>query len=103
MRARVAHGLLILVGLLIVLYPLTIAARPQVSCRGVEMHPGDTCAKAENGGVQTYEQRAATASEAKPIIIGVGLFVMGFGSVLLVGEMRKRRNSTQSQTAPAVE
>jgi hypothetical protein len=91
MRARIAHCVLIAVGLLLFLYPLTVGATPNVSCRGVEMHPGDSCAKADNSGFQTYEERARTASEAKPIILGVGLLVVGFGTFLLLSDLRLRR------------
>lgn len=89
-RARIAHVVLGVVGLLIFLYPLTVGASPQISCRGVVMHPGDSCPKAQNGGVQTYEQRAHTVSESRPIVAGVGLLVAGFGAWLLVADLRRR-------------
>ena len=83
---------LILVGLLIVLYPLTVGAHPSVSCRGVPMRPGDSCAKVDDAGVQTYEQRARTAEQARPVILVVGLLVTGFGVSLLRSELRPRRD-----------
>jgi hypothetical protein len=88
-RARLAHAALILVGLLVFLYPLTVGASPRISCRGVQMHPGDSCVKAQDGGVQTYEQRARTANQAKPVVLGVGLLVAGFGTLLLVADVRR--------------
>jgi hypothetical protein len=91
MRVRIAHGILILVGLVIFLYPLTAGASPRITCRGVEMHSGDSCAKVQNAGVQTYEQRLRTAREARPVILGVGLLVMGFGTFLLVSDLRRPR------------
>ena len=33
---------LAMLGLLVALYPLTVGASPEVSCRGVVMRPGDT-------------------------------------------------------------
>lgn len=90
---RVAHALLILAGLLIFAYPLTVGASPTLSCRGVPMGPGDTCSKAANAGVQTYEQRMRTARQAKPVIIGVGLLVAAFGTALLVADLRRPRSS----------
>jgi hypothetical protein len=90
-RARLAHAALILVGLLTVLYPLTVGATPVVSCRGVVMRPGDTCAKAGDEAVQTYEQRVQAADAAKPVIVGVGLLVAGFGTFLLVNAVRRDR------------
>lgn len=89
-RTRIAHSLLIVIGLVIVAYPLTFGATPTISCRGVQMRPGDTCAKAQNGGVQTYEQRYRTENQAKPVIVGVGLLVMAFGTSLLVADVRRR-------------
>jgi len=91
MRARVAHAAVVLAGLVILLYPLTIGSHPRVVCRGVEMHAGQSCPKAGSAGVQTYEQRLRTANEAKPVIAGVGLLVTVFGAVLLRNETRTRR------------
>ena len=88
-RARIAHAVVIVVGLLILAYPVTLGASTDVSCRGVAMGPGDSCAKSDGSGVQTYEQRASARRQATPIIFGVGLVVTAFGVVLLVGELRR--------------
>ena len=99
MKTRVAHGVLIAIGLIIFLFPLTVGANPTISCRGVEMHPGDTCAKAQGGGVQTYEQRYRTASRAKPVIVSVGVLVIAFATYLLVADLRRPpRDSELSRT-----
>lgn len=90
---RVAHALLIMAGLLVFAYPLTLGATPSISCRGVPMGPGDTCSKAANAGVQTYEQRERTARQAKPVIVGVGLLVAAFGTTLLVADVGRARRS----------
>jgi hypothetical protein len=87
----VAHAVLIVVGLVLLLYPLTVGASPDISCRGVVMRPGDTCAKADNSGTQSYEQRAATARQARPVVFGLGLLVTAFGTSLLVTDLRRRR------------
>jgi hypothetical protein len=89
--ALVAHLLVILVGLLVLAYPFTFGASPDVSCRGAVMRPGDTCAKAGDKGSQTYEQRANDARNARPVIAVGGLLVAGFGVVLLRGELRRPR------------
>lgn len=86
-----AHLLVILVGLVILAYPFTFGASPDVSCRGTAMRPGDTCAKAGDNGSQTYEQRANDARNARPVIAVGGLLVAGFGAVLLRGELRRPR------------
>ncbi len=88
-----AHILLILAGLLVVAYPLTIGATSSVACRGVVMHAGDVCPKADNSGVQTYEQRAADGRNARPVILVVGLLVVGFGTSLLATELRRSRTA----------
>ena len=88
---RVAHAVVVLVGLLIVTYPLTFGAAADVTCRGVVMRPGDRCVKADGVDVQTYEQRAAARRQATPVIIGIGLVVTAFGTVLLVNEIRRPR------------
>jgi hypothetical protein len=78
------------VGLLVLLYPLTLGAHPRVSCRGVVITAGQACPKADHSGVQTYEQRLRTANQAKPVIAGVGLLVTVFGAVLLAADVRDR-------------
>lgn len=88
---RAAHTAVVLVGLLVLLYPLTLGAHPRVTCRGVQITAGQACTKADNSGVQTYEQRLRTANQAKPVIIGIGLLVAVFGAVLLAGDVRTRR------------
>ncbi len=86
-----AHALVVLVGLLVLAYPFTLGASPDVTCRGVTMQPGDLCAKAGDLGTQSYEQRARDLRNARPIIAVGGLLVAGFGAVLLRGELRRRR------------
>jgi hypothetical protein len=89
-RRLVAQVALIVVGLVIVLYPLTLGADDGLVCRGVAMHPGDVCAKAGGAGVQTYEQRVGASRGSRPIIIGVGVLVIAFGTGLLVTERRRK-------------
>ena len=90
MRRLVAHVALIVAGLVLVLYPLTLGADDGLVCRGVPMRPGDACAKAGGVGVQTYEQRAGVSRSSRPIIIGIGVIVIAFGTGLLVTERRRR-------------
>lgn len=97
--SRLAHVVLTCVGLAIVLYSLTLGATPTISCRGVELRPGQVCAKADNSGVQTYEQRRRTALSARPVVVGVGLLVTGFGVALLTADLGASRRSGP----PAVE
>lgn len=87
---RLAHLLLAVAGLLVALYPLTLGANSTVSCRGVEMRPGQTCAKADGRATQSYEDRATAARNATPVIVGVGLLVAVFGTALFVADLRAR-------------
>lgn len=89
MRSRILNGAWVVVGLLIVLYPLTVGGGAPITCRGVTMGPGDRCAKADGSAVQTYEQRLATRRAAAPVVVGVGLIVAGFGTALLLAERRR--------------
>jgi hypothetical protein len=93
---RLAHLLLAIAGLLIALYPFTIGADSTPTCRGVEMAPGGTCSKADGSAEQTYEQRRATARDAAPVIVGVGLLVAAFGTGLLVADVRRNRQRSGS-------
>jgi hypothetical protein len=90
-RGHVAQVALIVAGLLIALYPVTLGASPSLACRGVPMGPGQQCAKADGSAAQTYEDRLRTANSARPVIAVVGLSVAGFGVALLAG--RRRRQS----------
>ncbi|HEY5821027.1 MAG TPA: hypothetical protein VIT20_03560 [Propionibacteriaceae bacterium] len=92
-RSRIAHVVMIVLGLLVLTYPWTFGAASAVSCRGAVMQPGDTCSKADNSGVQTYEQRAADRANATPVIVVVGLLVSGFGTSLLVTDVRRSRRT----------
>ena len=89
---RLAHLLLAIAGLLVAIYPFTLGAGATPTCRGVAMHPGETCAKADGSAEQTYEERLATAHDAAPVIVGVGLLVAGFGTALLVADVRRGRD-----------
>jgi hypothetical protein len=64
------------------------------------MGPGDTCAKAGGEDVQTYEQRVQAADAAKPVILGLGLLVAGFGTVLFVSAVRRARPRTGERVSP---
>jgi hypothetical protein len=88
---RLAHLLLAVAGLLVALYPVTLGRSPSVTCRGVELQPGATCAKADGSAVQTFEDRAAAAGDAAPVILGVGLLVAVFGTGLPLGRAHHER------------
>jgi hypothetical protein len=92
-RRTVANLVLVVAGLLIMVYPLTVGAASELSCRGVVMQPGDACAKADGSSSQTYEQRARARRNAVPIIMVVGLGVAGFGLTLLIMERRRPQRS----------
>ena len=83
-RLRLAAQIaLVLAGVLIVLYPFTVGAAPGLMCRDQVLQPGQVCAKADGSQVQSYESRAAAAAAATPVLVGLGLLVIGFGSYLL--------------------
>ena len=90
-RAVAAHVVVVLLGLLVLAYPLTLGASPDVTCRGVPLQPGGSCLKADGSGSQTYEQRARDLRNARPVIAVGGALVAAFGTTLLVGELRRRR------------
>ena len=86
---RAAHAALALVGLLAVVWTLTIGAHPQITCRGEVMGPGDVCVNADGGRQQTYEERYAAAQSARPVVGVVGGAVAAFGIALLLMERRR--------------
>ncbi len=89
-RARVAHLLVVLAGLVAIVYGLAFADSATPTCRGVPMGPGSVCAKADGSAGQTYAQRVATRRTARPVVIGVGVVVTGFGALLLTADRRRR-------------
>jgi len=88
-RSRILNIALVVLGLLTVLYPLTVGPAAPITCRGVVMAPGDRCAKADGSAVQTYEQRDAARRMAAPVLVGVGLLVAAFGTALLLTQRRQ--------------
>lgn len=88
--ARLAHVLLLVAGLAVVAYAVTLGGSPEIRCRGAVMTPGSVCVKADGSEGQTYEQRLATRRSAQPVVAGVGVLVAGFGATLLVGDLRRR-------------
>jgi hypothetical protein len=90
LAVRLGHLLVVLVGLALLAYPFTLGASTALTCRGEPMRPGSVCLKADGSAGQTYEQRLATRRSARPVLVGVGLLVTGFGAALLVGDLRRR-------------
>ncbi|MGJ6980984.1 hypothetical protein ACSDQ9_10730 [Aestuariimicrobium soli] len=90
------NAALVALGLAAVVVGLLVVGRGPVTCRGVEMKPGDVCVKSSFTDVtseqtQSYEQRRASANASRPSVIGAGVAVAAFGGVLLAAELRRRR------------
>jgi hypothetical protein len=97
----VLHATLVVIGLAAIAVGVLVVGRGPVTCRGVEMHPGDTCMKStytstSSDQVQTYEQRQAAARASRPSVIGAGVAVTAFGGVLWAAEVRQRRTGGRS-------
>ncbi len=86
-----AHLALMLAGLAAVLWALTLAASPVITCRDAVMRRGDVCANAAGTATQTYEERLATSQQARPVVAGVGTLVAAFGGYLAAQDLRRRR------------
>lgn len=85
---RWLNSAILALGLGIALWGLLWLANGKVSCRGVEMHPGDVCTKSSftdlsSTETQTYEQRRRSMRQSQPTVIGSGLAVAAFGGWLL--------------------
>ncbi|MDN5571248.1 MAG: hypothetical protein L0G22_08355 [Propionibacteriaceae bacterium] len=90
---QLAHAALALAGVLAVVWALTLAVDPVITCRESVMRPGDVCAHSGGGRSQTYEERFEAAQQARPVVGGVGALVAVFGAGLLVAE--RRRSATR--------
>lgn len=99
MRTRVAHVLLIVVGLVAVAYALSLGSATDLRCRDAVMTPGSVCVKADGSAGQTYEQRLATRRSARPVVAGVGVLVAVFGAGLLVSDVRRSRPGSSVEHA----
>ncbi|MFV0451839.1 MAG: hypothetical protein ACK5LS_06285 [Propioniciclava sp.] len=89
MIRQLVHGVLALVGVLAVVWALTLGADPEIRCRGAEMAPGEVCTKADGTGEQTWEERYAAVQAARPVVGTLGAGTAGFALALLVGERRR--------------
>lgn len=97
MRRLWWHVALTAIGLVGVVWALTVAANPVITCRDVVMRPGDVCANAEGTRSQTWEERSAAAQQARPVIGVMGLVVAGFGVALAVQDVRAGRGTATPQ------
>ncbi|MEL4504199.1 hypothetical protein AAEX63_03810 [Luteococcus sp. H138] len=90
---RWAHLALALAGLAVVVYGLVSVANPSITCRGVQMQPGDVCHKNDfsrlgTQQVQTYEERLHSARISQPVVVATGAAVALFGLALYRREAR---------------
>lgn len=82
-----ANAAIALLGVVTILVGLFWVGNRPVTCRGVEMRPGDVCHKSdfddlESETVQTYEQRRASARASRPTVIGLGVGLVGFAGAV---------------------
>lgn len=100
---KVAHLVVALAGLALIGWGIVLAVHPSVTCRGVDMRPGDICHYASPTGVetnriQTYEERAAAQRTNAPVVMGLGAAIALFGGGLYLQERsRARRSSPPSE------
>ncbi|ESK60172.1 hypothetical protein PAJL_772 [Cutibacterium acnes HL042PA3] len=92
-------------GVTLLVWGIMVMASPTISCRGVEMHPGDTCHKAtytatHTDTVQTYEQRRRSIAQSRPTVIGLGIALTVFGAVMTWQTVRVRDHSSDSSIGP---
>jgi hypothetical protein len=91
----IVQVLVVLVGLGALVWAI-VAPVPPIRCHDQVMGPGDVCSYSslnggDNGRTQTYEQRVDTERSARPVVGVVGAAVAGFGSVLLLQSVKRRR------------
>lgn len=98
MRRLWAHVAMVVVGVLAVLWALTLGAHPTITCRDHVMQPGDVCVNAQGTRQQTYEERWDAAMDARPVVGGVGVLLAGFGAALAASEVR--RGGSSGRTRP---
>jgi len=80
--------LVVLAGLALLIWGVVVLADPSVTCRGVEMAPGDLCHKSSytslrTDTVQSYEQRRHAVAQSRPTVIVLGAVTTAFGAVMV--------------------
>lgn len=88
----------VVAGLAVAVWGIVSWVAPATSCRGVEMHQGDTCeysslTNEKTGEVQRYEDRVAVVREQAPFAVAAGVGIIIFGAVLIVQDSRGVRAS----------
>lgn len=99
-RRLLLHALLAVLGLLGVVWALTIGATPVIMCHDVVMRPGDVCANADGTRTQTYQERWDAAQGARPVVAVVGVVVAGFALGLVRAELRASGQPAESDIGP---
>lgn len=89
----VTDVLVTVVGLVLLWWGVVVMGSPTISCRGVEMGPGDVCHKStftatHTDTVQTYEQRRRAVAQSRPTVIGLGAATASFGVALTAATLR---------------
>lgn len=105
MKKWVSLWIFLLVGVAIAAWAAMSLISPSISCRGVEMRPGDVCEyaspdSAETDKVQTYEERLETARRQAPVGVVVGAGMAVFGVYLMIREVRSDRDQASSDIGP---
>lgn len=80
-----ADGVIVAAGLLMLIWGIVALAHPTVTCRGVQMAPGDVCRKSSytserTDTVQSYEQRRRAVAQSRPTVIALGATMTVFGA-----------------------
>ena len=105
-KLRLALDVAVVVaGVALLVWGIVEMAAPTISCRGVKMHPGDTCHKATytatyTDTVQTYEQRHRSIAQSRPTVIGLGAVLTVFGAVMSWQTVKVHVHSSDSPIGP---
>ncbi|MFT3889264.1 MAG: hypothetical protein QM713_14025 [Arachnia sp.] len=88
MIKRLGLWAFVVAGLAVAVWAAASWAAPTVSCRGVEMGPGDVCRQTgftgdESGKIRTYEESLNSLRQQAPFGVLAGLGVSAFGVVLV--------------------
>lgn len=101
MIKRVSTLAFIVAGLAVVAWAVASWVSPQVGCRGEQLMPGQSCSYsnltgADDGKVQTYEERVATTRQQAPFGVLAGIGMVAFGVIVML----PRRAQASSDIGP---
>jgi len=80
-------------GVILIAGALVLRVTDTPTCRGVALTPDQVCRTADGTEYETYDQSIAKTKTGTAIAATVGVIVIAFGGLLVVGERRRHSSA----------